>query len=1057
MKMLNYFAALLTCLVLPFQSAWAQRSFEFPQALPSVGPTGSAMIQIPLWEIGLRNYSIPLSITYNTSGLRVNDLHSIAGMGWSLNGGGFIHRQVREFPDEYSGEYSTDYVGWFDISQDEWFCDLDSIKRFYEGEWDFSPDFFSYSTSREAGSFIFANDKSIHPTNFTDLNFNVDFEHYDTLFSDVEFSVTQSQDAYFGSLNFAITDNHGTKSYFRPVEFSYTMTSQHSPFDLIDSLVYLPSPSDFYYHHFISDGGSITGWGLDRVETALGEVINYHYSDKVGVTEFEYPIANILTNTNFGLCDSALIFDSIKGWIIDTVTYEINNPQYWTTNSFEGKYVIYPDSITTENETVVFTYESFYNQSFFNPTYDYEINSLKIDDITVIDKYSRDTVSIIKFFFGYYPGNDGSRLDSLKSFGNSRTNFPSTLKFGYIDGDIAYAGSFCQDLFGYQNANTIEHMLPLVPTVSGPLDLDYLDGFDYTAADRSVNDSLCMAGSLNRLTYSAGANINLYYEVNSEQVGGTYPTKKLAPGLRISSIELRDKDESLLKKNTYTYSELSGQFFYENSYKYFFRESSDQLVSGGPTPYYNFTRYSSTPYLKYMGNPPHAGFYYGTIYETMLSGNNSESGTLIHKYSGAKQLVSFEPRLDCRILLGQNNTDTIKIESYEYEVDDYEINIIKRLDSYVFEGPYYECGTTTPIVSNPCCPTTSLFTFYSMTSEPLFFSPSRISKEINVSYNKILGSNDPVLRRVEKSIDYSDQINLPAKISTTQFLSDLVTPFSIIESNIRYSGDYSETTTNQMVLALQENSIKSAIIDTWITHDEFLTEVWSNEYNTVGQLIQKNRFILDIESISATPWDEEDGLTISETDIYKELEIEYVDKNPTLRITPEGTELTIWGYNNSLPVAFASKVSPNQVFYTSFEEDTLAVLNSMNSKTGTHYFVLVQAFEINQVLPAGEYIMTYFHRNSLQEEWEYVVESKSLSTDGTVSTSITSGQIDELRVFPTGKPFRTYTYKPFFGVTSETDINGRTTFFNYDGFGRQILVRDQFGNILRKMLLYTGR
>lgn len=52
----------------------------------------------------------------------------------------------------------------------------------------------------------------------------------------------------------------------------------------------------------------------------------------------------------------------------------------------------------------------------------------------------------------------------------------------------------------------------------------------------------------------------------------------------------------------------------------------------------------------------------------------------------------------------------------------------------------------------------------------------------------------------------------------------------------------------------------------------------------------------------------------------------------------------------------------------------------------------------------------------------------------------------------------TYTYKPLVGITSETDPNGRTKFYEYDAFNRLVLIRDQDGKVLRKICYnYAGQ
>lgn len=61
---------------------------------------GKPNINIPLHTIDAHGINIPISINYNATGVKINQLASQVGLGWSLNAGGVVTREVRGYPDE---------------------------------------------------------------------------------------------------------------------------------------------------------------------------------------------------------------------------------------------------------------------------------------------------------------------------------------------------------------------------------------------------------------------------------------------------------------------------------------------------------------------------------------------------------------------------------------------------------------------------------------------------------------------------------------------------------------------------------------------------------------------------------------------------------------------------------------------------------------------------------------------------------------------------------------------------------------------------------------------
>lgn len=80
--------------------------------IPVSPATGVPNISIPLYTIQMGKYTMPVSISYHASGIKVSDIASPVGLGWTLNAGGAITRSVRGIPDR---ECDTEYYSYSKI------------------------------------------------------------------------------------------------------------------------------------------------------------------------------------------------------------------------------------------------------------------------------------------------------------------------------------------------------------------------------------------------------------------------------------------------------------------------------------------------------------------------------------------------------------------------------------------------------------------------------------------------------------------------------------------------------------------------------------------------------------------------------------------------------------------------------------------------------------------------------------------------------------------------------------------------------------------------------
>jgi hypothetical protein len=126
---------------------------------------GTPTISIPFWEINEGALSVPISLSYHASGIKVSEIASWVGLGWSLNAGGVITRTVRGLPDDNQFGFRREGKNIPEEIVEDAFPplpdDFDFLDKAEKGLKDYEPDMFSYNFGGFSGQFVFGNDGEV--------------------------------------------------------------------------------------------------------------------------------------------------------------------------------------------------------------------------------------------------------------------------------------------------------------------------------------------------------------------------------------------------------------------------------------------------------------------------------------------------------------------------------------------------------------------------------------------------------------------------------------------------------------------------------------------------------------------------------------------------------------------------------------------------------------------------------------------------------------------------------------------------------------------------------
>jgi len=578
--------------------------------------TGIPNISIPIYTFEIDGVSVPISIVYNASGIKVTDLATSVGLNWTLQAGGQISRTVRGKADDFEGWFDPNYT----FLSDAWFNSYDPNNPFMwqrqmsghqpgnvpskAQEHDHNPDLFSYSFLGYSGNFIHKPNTDIIKDKTDGLEI-IDWTH--------------------------IKDQNGN-------EFQFLGTFERS-----NNKNYYSTDGDLNIEFFDWEEANgnipITAWKLEKIITKNGKQIVFEYQD---TGNFTYTINNAGNNITVGY---GCPYDNpvIKSLTKTTIEYNFNTQLINRISSPDG------------NIEVTFTYLTDSNLPE-------GVWGTQLDEITIIDHTDVQNPKKRGYRFTYsrYDGDPRLRLDQLYEvwyINNTQTVEKPSYKFLYKPGSLPSKNSLAQDFFGYFNNATSNSSL--VPSITG-LPQTFQGYFNQNSGNRSLNPNFVDVGILKEIHYPIGGKTILTYEPNSIFDSNSGMDKYLG-GLRIQKIQEIDKNE-IVSQRIYQYEDLHGISMEQNR-----NHTIKQQGDFGTNSYYSsFTSIPGNILDEYR-----SGYFYGKV--TIITSDPDSSNNLSYKeeHFFEQNLISyhkFDYALKEKRYYKDGASLPIKIEEYTNEL-----------------------------------------------------------------------------------------------------------------------------------------------------------------------------------------------------------------------------------------------------------------------------------------------------------------------------------------------------------------------------------------------------
>jgi YD repeat-containing protein len=1053
---------------------------------------GSANVSIPIYDFSNDHGSFGISFSYNTKGIKVDELSGKAGLHWDINAGGSITRVMKDLPDELDEQHTKAPGGVSPIMTAKGRLALYKMSSIPS----------TVQQDGESDDFIV----SVGSLSFT---FNLGKDGY--VFTHPNRRAKIEYDGTGDHMTFKITDESGNQYFFVAGDLQKgTIINNDAPANNANQLLEYEYTSRWVIDKIIFTEGSVITYDYDRYDAP--ETILY-----LGNEWKESVVSNSLTNLNgyptpfvrmnngpIGLAQLSAIHYP-NGITASFVFDEYNSGTEICVKPL--KEVVIGSG---EDNCIRYRLDKAYHIANNNP------------GAAVIGPYS----PICDFNASY---NGRMILQGIRILSCDETVSEPYYTFEYSTNRLPTRVSGSMDRFGYANeAATGVQIGSNIPKHT-------YNGTAYgTDRDVTTDVNVMAAANLVKVNNAYGGSVAFTYELHSglQNIIPGLPTDTLFlgkyddDGLRVKSITETDKFYAgNARVKTYTYS--GGQRFLTGGYFHFLSNVTGGSVTGSITETdYKVVSYSISPH-QFISGSNHGysnvtvesrdglGNLFGrteysfTNFKTGTDTSYLNSGTKKYfeaPYTDKQYIKDWEIGLPIQVLeYDQNNLMASRTTNTYTTVTDLTTSLLfpdniktmraqKGTNLNPFTDPVVATDVYRPYTGRAQLAVTQIEKFVNggqaindqvsygydsrnnlkwtktKNSRGQFFSTEQVYNYEVVSgagpggtagianlYNMTGNGIEKVIgmERWKLGTTGTDPYNrslLDASITGYQYLSGRLLTKSLhalqTGSPIGYT-TYTGLSAPGAVTA-RYNKIYTAYDGTTaVPSFQEATEV--QLFDGKGNPLETK--LLDLNSYKAMLWDTATGNKLADVSNAKYNEIAFTS------------------FENKLP----GSAYPAGVYTTvgRFTYEMAGINNSTGGISGRSVYQLSPsgigtAISISGLTPNKAYIVGFWSKNGkpvfsgagvtvtcdslyATNGWTYYQGKFTPANTGTMSFISSSAiYMDEIRLFPADAMMQCWTYKPLCGATSSTDASGRITYYEYDKLGRAAIVRNQEGQILSR-------